>query len=33
MKDMGFDVDKTKSGPKSKVPRKRIEQIEHHVDE
>ena len=26
MKDMGFDVDKPKSGTKSKIPRKRIEQ-------
>ena len=25
MKDMGFDVDKPKSGEKSKIPRKRIE--------
>ena len=28
MKDMGFEVDKPKSGTKSKVPKKRIEQIE-----
>ena len=28
IKDMGFDVDKRKSGTKSKIPRKRIEQIE-----
>ena len=28
VKDMGFDVDKPKSGTKSKVPKKRIEQIE-----
>ena len=27
MKDMGFDVDKPKHGTKSKIPRKRIEQI------
>ena len=33
MKDMGFDVDKPKSGTKSKIPRKRIEQIEQHVEE
>ena len=32
MKDMGFDVDKPKSGTKSKAPRKRIEQIEHYVE-
>ena len=25
MKDIGFDVDKTKSGTKSKIPKKRIE--------
>ena len=29
MKDMGFDVDKAKSGTKRKIHRKRIEQIEH----
>ena len=33
MKDMGFDVDKPKSGTKSKVPRKRTEQIEQYIDE
>ena len=33
MKDMGFDVDKPKSGTKSKVPRKRIEQIEQYAEE
>ena len=33
MKDMGFDVNKPKSGTKSKIPRKRIEQIEQYVDE
>ena len=33
MKDMGFDVDKPKSGTKSKIPWKRIEQIEHYVEE
>ena len=33
MKDMGFDVDKPKSGTKSKIPRKRIEQIEQYVEE
>ena len=31
MKDVGFDVDKPKSGTKSKIPRKRIEQIEQYV--
>ena len=29
MKDMGFDVNK----PKSKIPKKRMEQIEQYVDE
>ena len=33
MKDMGFDVDKPKSGTKSKIPRKRIEQIEQYIEE
>ena len=33
MKDMGFDVDKPKSGTKNKIPRKRIEQIERYVEE
>ena len=33
MKDIGFDVDKPKSGTKSKIPRKRIEKIEQYVDE
>ena len=33
MKDIGFDVDKPKSGTKSKIPKKRIERIEHYVDE
>ena len=28
VKDMGFDVDKPKSGTKSKIPKKRMEQIE-----
>ena len=32
MKDIGFDVDKPKSGTKSKIPRKRIERIEQYVD-
>ena len=30
---MGFDEDKPKSGTKSKIPRKRIEQIEQYVEE
>ena len=33
IKDMGFDVDKPKSGTKSKIPRTRIEQIEQYVEE
>ena len=33
IKDMGFDVDKPKSGTESKIPRKRIEQIEQYVKE
>ena len=33
MKDMGFDVGKPKSGTKSKIPKKRIEQIEQCVEE
>ena len=33
MKDMGFDVDKHKSGTKSKIPRKRIVQIEWYIEE
>ena len=33
MKDIGFDVDKPKSGTKSKIPKKRIEQIEWYVGE
>ena len=33
MKDMGFDVDKPKSGTKSKIPRKKVKQIEKYVDE
>ena len=33
IKDMGFDADKPKSGTKSKIPKKRIEQIEWYVDE
>ena len=33
VKNMDFDVDKPKSGTKSKIPRKRIEQIEQYVEE
>ena len=33
IKDMGFDVDKPISGTKSKIPKKRMEQIEKYVDE
>ena len=31
--DIGFDVNKPKSGTKSKIPKKRMEQIEQYVDE
>ena len=33
MKDIGFDVDKPKSGMKSKIPKKKMEQIEQYIDE
>ena len=33
MKDIGFDADKPKSGTKSKIPQKRMEQIEWYIDE
>ena len=33
MKDIGFDVDKPKSGTKRKIPKKKMEQIEQYVDE
>ena len=33
IKDMGFDVDKPKSGTKSKIPKKRMEQIDQYIDE
>ena len=33
IKDMGFDVNKPKSGTKSKIPTKRMEQIEQYIDE
>ena len=33
VKNIGFNVDKPKSGTKSKIPKKRMEQIERYVDE
>ena len=33
MKDIGFDADKPKYGTKSKIPKKRMEQIEQYIDE
>ena len=33
IKDMGLDVNKPKIGTKSKIPKKRMEQIEQYVDE
>ena len=33
MKDIGFDVDKPESGIKSKIPKKKMEQIEQYMDE
>ena len=33
IKDMGFDVNKPESGTKSKISKKRMEQIEQYVDE
>ena len=33
IKNMGFDVDKPKSGTKSKIPKKRMERIQQYVDE
>ena len=33
MKDIGFDADKPKSGTKSKIPKKKLEQIEQYIDE
>ena len=33
MKDIGFDADKPKSGTKSKIPKKKMKQIETYVDE
>ena len=33
IKNIGFDADKPKSGTKSKIPKKRMEQIEQYIDE
>ena len=33
MKDMDFDVDKPRTGTKSKIPKKKVKQIEMYVDE
>ena len=33
MKDIGFDADKPRTGTKSKIPKKRVEQIEQYIDE
>ena len=33
IKDMSFDVNKPKSGAKSKIPKKKMEQIEQYIDE
>ena len=33
VKDMGFDVDRPRTGTKSKIPKKRMKQIERYVDE
>ena len=33
VKDMGFDVDKPRTGTKSKIPKKKMKQIEQYVDE
>ena len=33
MKDIGFDVHKPRTGTKSKIPKKRMKQIEQYVDE
>ena len=32
MKDIGFDADKPKSGTKSKIPKKKMKQIEMYID-
>ena len=31
MKDIGFDVNRPRTGTKSKIPKKRMEQIEHYI--
>ena len=33
MKDMGFDVNKPRTGTKSKIPKKKMKQIEQYIDE
>ena len=33
IKDMGFDADKPKSGAKSKIPKKKMKEIEKYIDE
>ena len=33
VKDMGFDVNKPRTGTKIKIPKKRMEQIEQYIDE
>ena len=33
VKDMGFDVDRPRTGTKSKIPKKRVKLIERYVDE
>ena len=33
MKDIGFNVDNPRTGTKSKIPKKRMEQIEQYADE
>ena len=33
LKDIGFDADKPKSGTKSKIPKKTMEQVKQYVDE
>ena len=33
MKDIGFDVNRPRTGTKSKIPKKRMEQIEQYIDE
>ena len=33
MKDMGFDVNKHRTGTKSKIPKKKMKQIEQYIDE